>query len=138
MPEEEERKFKRADVREHASFVLTKVKVPSPLQGFVDFIREQGVVGLAVGFVLGVAAKAVVDSIVNNLINPVVGLYGAGGKLADKYWCLKTIEGQCTNKLGYGAVISQIISFLIVAGVIYFVIKGLKLDKLDKKKEDTK
>lgn len=130
MAEEDKEKPK------HRTGTLTRVKVPHAVQGFVDFIRQQGVVGLAVGFVLGAAAKSVVDSIVINLINPLVGLYGAGGKLADKYWCLKTIGGQCSNKLGYGAVLSQIISFLIVAGVVYFVIKGLKLDKLDKKKDE--
>lgn len=133
---EEQSKEKRKVVRTKEVVVSVPVmRFPRPLQGFFDFIREQGVVGLAVGFVLGVAAKAVVDSIVNNLINPIVGLYGAGGKLVDKYWCLKHVGEVCTNKLGYGAVLSQIISFLIVAGVIYFVIKGLKLDRLDKKKE---
>lgn len=111
------------------------VHVPKFLHGFINFIREQGVVGLAVAFVLGVAAKAVVDSIVNNFINPIVGLYGGGGQLATKYWCIKTVGGVCTNKLGYGAILSQVISFVIVAAVIYFIIRALKLDKLDKKKE---
>ncbi|MDB5163812.1 MAG: mscL [Candidatus Saccharibacteria bacterium] len=128
----EERKI----IRKKAVTVTVPVlHVPKSLQGFVDFIREQGVVGLAVGFVLGVAAKAVVDSIVNNLINPIVGLYGRGGELASKYWCMKQVAGQCSNKFGYGAVLNQLISFMIVAGVVYFVIKGLKLDKLDRKKE---
>ena len=112
------------------------LKAPKWLQGFLDFIREQGVVGLAVGFVLGVAAKGVVDSIVNNFINPIVGiLYGGGGQLADKYWCIKHASAACQSKVGYGAVISQVINFLIVAGVVYFIIKGLKLNKLDKKKD---
>lgn len=111
------------------------VKAPNWLQGFVDFIREQGVVGLAVAFVLGVAAKGVVDAVVNNLVNPIAGIfYGGGGQLAEKYWCLKHVAGVCTNKVGYGAVINQLINFMIIAGVVYFVIKGLKLDKLDKKK----
>lgn len=109
-------------------------KVMSPLQGFVDFVREQGVIGLAVGFVLGVAAKGVVDAIVNNGINPIVGLYGDGGTLADKFWCMKSVAGECTNKLGYGAIVNQLINFLIVAAVIYFIIKMLKLEKIDKKK----
>lgn len=114
---------------------LPVVKVPGWLQGFVDFFREQGVVGVAVGFVFGVAGKALIDSVVNNVVNPIVGIfYGGGGQLAEKFWCMKSDAGVCTSKLGYGAVLSQVINLLLVALVIYFIIKALKLDKLDKKK----
>lgn len=107
-----------------------------PLQGFVDFVREQGVVGLAVGLVLGVAAKSVVDSLVNNIFNPIIGLLGAGGgELGSRYMCLREVAGSCTNKLGFGRLLSDIISFLTVAAVVYFVVKSLKLDKIDKPKD---
>lgn len=122
---------------EHREVVinLPVVKAPKWLQGFVDFVREQGVVGLAVGLVLGVAAKSVVDSIVNNIFNPLIGLIGGGsnGDLGTRYVCLRHVEGACTAKLGWGQVVSQLISFLIVAAIVYFVVKGLKLDRLDKK-----
>ncbi len=112
------------------------VKAPGWLQGFLNFVREQGVIGLAVGLVLGVAAKSVVDSLVNNIFNPVVGLVGAGGgELGSRYVCLKQIGAVCTNKLGYGRVISDVMSFLIVAAVVYLIVKSLKLDKIDKSKE---
>lgn len=111
--------------------VLPPIKAPGWLQGFVDFIREQGVVGLAVGLVLGVASKSVVDSLVANIFNPVIGLITGGGNLANKAVCL---NDSCSSKLGYGQVISDLLSFVIVAAIIYFVVKGLKLDKLDKKK----
>lgn len=111
------------------------MKVAGWLQGFVDFIREQGVVGLAVGLVLGVAAKGVVDSLVANIFNPIIGVLTGGVDLGDRAICLqKNVEDVCVNNLKYGAVISEIISFLIVAAVVYFVIKGLHLDKLDKPK----
>lgn len=113
---------------------LPFVKVAKPFQGFVDFIREQGVVGIGIGFVFGVAAKSVVDSIVNNIVNPIVGILYGGGQLMDKYWCLKASASQCTNKLNYGAVVNQLINFLLIALVVYFIVKSLKLDKLDKKK----
>ena len=49
---------------------------------FMDFIREQGVVGLAVGFILGGAVSKVVSSLVEDIINPILGiLLGAAGKL---------------------------------------------------------
>ncbi len=114
--------------------ILPKV-LRGPLQGFVDFVREQGVVGLAVGLVLGVAAKSVIDSLVNNLFNPLIGTVGGGtGELSTHFICLKTVGTECTNKLGYGRIINDMLSFIIVAAVVYFVVKSLKLDKLDKKK----
>ena len=121
--------------KKEVTVILPVVKAPRWLQGFVDFVREQGVVGLAVGLVLGVAAKSVVDSLVANIFNPLIGMVGGGGSLDSKYVCLKEVGGACQNKLGYGAVLGDLLSFVIVAAVVYFVVKGLKLDKLDKKKE---
>jgi large conductance mechanosensitive channel len=131
MTEEKRKIIQRKEV----TMSLPVVKAPGWLQGFVDFIREQGVVGIAVGFILGVGAKGVVDSLVNNIVNPIVGtLYNGGGQLVEKYWCLKSVDGVCTNKLGYGSFLNTLINFIIMAAVVYFIIKVLKLDKLDKSK----
>lgn len=113
---------------------LPVLKTPKWLEGFVGFVREQGVVGLAVGLVLGVAAKSVIDSLVANIFNPMIGLIGNGGNLDSKYACMRSVGAECQNKLAYGAFISDVLSFVIVAAVVYFVIIGLKLDKLDKPK----
>lgn len=115
--------------------VLPPIKVPSWLQGFTDFVREQGVVGLAVGLILGVAAKSVVDSLVQNIFNPIIGLLYGGGDFSTRYHCMKTIGGECQSKLGYGSFLNAVMSFIIVAAVVYFVVKKLKLDKLDIKKQ---
>lgn len=106
-------------------------------RGFTDFIREQGVVGLAVGLAIGTASTVFVKSIVDGIITPVIGwLLPGGTDLGSMYLCLdKGPAGECINRLSYGAVLSSFISFIAVAAVIYFVVKGLKLDKLDKKKE---
>jgi large conductance mechanosensitive channel len=122
--------------KKEVTVVLPVVKAPAWLQGFVNFIREQGVVGLAVGLVLGVAAKSVVDSLVINIFNPIVGALLGGASLADRYICVREVAGQCVSKVGYGKLLNDIFSFIIVAAVVYFVVKGLKLDRLDKKKED--
>ena len=100
----------------------------------MSFIREQGVIGLAVGLVLGVQVKAVVDQLVASFVNPIVGLVlpGSGG-LADKTFTISVFSKQAV--FGYGAFISVMISFVTVAAVVYFGIKALNLDKLDKKKE---
>lgn len=98
------------------------------LQGFIDFIREQGIVGLAVGFILGGAVSKTVTSLVENVINPLVGLMLGKVNLADKALTI----GEATLK--WGAFISTIIDFVIVAAVVYFIVRGLRLNKLDKPK----
>lgn len=114
-------------------------KIPTPklkghVSGFMTFVREQGVVGLAVGLVLGTQVKTLVDQLVASFINPLIGLVlPGGGTLTEKTFGLTLFSK--TAEFGYGAFIAVLISFLTVAGVIYFVVKGLKLDKIDKKKE---
>ncbi len=103
--------------------------IKNKMGGFMDFIREQGVVGLAVGFILGGAVSKTVSSLVDNIINPLVGLALGKVNLADKM----TVIGSASIK--WGAFISTIVDFIIVAAVVYFGIKALGLDKLDKKKE---
>ncbi|MDD4382080.1 MAG: MscL family protein [Candidatus Dojkabacteria bacterium] len=99
------------------------------MKGFIKFIREQGIVGLAVGFILGGAVSKIVSSIVTDLINPLVGLLlGKLGNLDQAY--LQIGE----SKLMWGNFISTAIDFIIIALVVYFGVKILKLDKLDKKK----
>lgn len=100
------------------------------IKGFFDFIREQGVVGLAVGFILGGAVSKVVTALVGDVINPVVGLIlGAAGGLKDNYWQLGSA------KLMYGDFIATAIDFIIIALVVYYGVKIIGLDKLDKKKQ---
>ena len=112
----------------------TKTPGSKHVSGFMAFVREQGVVGLAVGLVLGTQVKMLVDQIVTSFINPLVGLILPGkGTLAEKTFSLSL--GDKIADFTYGAFISTFISFLAVASVIYFIVKGLRLDKLDKKKD---
>jgi len=116
------------------------VKVPKVLgfmQGFIDFMREQGVVGVAVGLVIGTQIKTLVDQLVASFINPLVGLLLPGGEsLATRTFHLGS--GEKTQTFAWGAFVSQLISLIIVLFIVYFSVKALKLDKLDKKKEDKK
>lgn len=104
--------------------------IKSKVSGFMDFIREQGVVGLAIGFILGGAVSKTVTSLVENIINPVVGIALGRVNLADR---MTTIG---TASIKWGAFLSTIIDFVIVAAVIYFGVKAIGLDRLDKKKEE--
>ena len=99
------------------------------MKGFLDFIREQGVVGLAVGFILGGAVSKVVTGLVEDIINPLVGLaLGSAEGLKEA----SVMVGSA--KILYGALVSTTIDFIIVALVVYFGVKLIGLDKLDKPK----
>ncbi len=93
----------------------------------MDFIRAQGVIGLAVGFILGGAVSKVVSSLVDNIINPLVGAMLGKVALTDKVLAMGSVS------LKYGAFISTLVDFIIIAAVVYFGVKSLGLDKLDKK-----
>lgn len=125
----------RKTTRKAATKVVKQAKVApgEHAEGFMNFIREQGVVGLAVGLVLGVQIKAVVDSLIASFINPILGLVLPGsGDLNKKTFTI--VLGDKTAIFAYGAFLSVLLSFIVVALVVYFLIKGLRLDKLDKKK----
>lgn len=98
----------------------------SQAKGFVDFIRERGVMGLAIGFVLGSSVQKVVTALVDDIINPFINL--VAGR-ADNF------REFAAGPFLIGDFVSVLIDFLILAAVVYFVFRGLGLDKLDKKKE---
>ncbi|MEK7133658.1 MAG: MscL family protein [Patescibacteria group bacterium] len=93
--------------------------------GFLQFMREQGVMGLALGFILGTSVSKVVTSFSADIINPV---------LAIVLGSTDRIEALAIGSVRIGNFISNIIDFTIIAGVVYLLFKVLSLDKLDIKK----
>lgn len=107
--------------------------VKGSVAGFFDFIRSQGVIGLAVGLAIGTAAGDTVRKLVEGFINPLVQfLVGSGDKLAAATWHVE-LWGR-TADFAWGAAVSSIITLVATALVIYWIIHVFKLDKLDKKK----
>lgn len=101
------------------------------MKGFLNFIREQGVVGLAVGFLLGGAVSKLVASLISDIINPILSLIlGFAGNFKDAYWM---IGGA---KFMWGNFVSTLIDLLVIAAIVYYGVKGLGLDRIDRKKED--
>lgn len=101
------------------------------MRGFLEFIRTQGVVGLAVGFILGGAAQDLVKSLSQDLITPFIGL--ASGKFGNLSTASSTVYGQT---FGWGHFIYEVINLILVAFVIYMAVKFFHAQKLDEKKED--
>lgn len=108
-------------------------KAVGALSGFMEFVRKQGVVGLAVGLAIGTQASELVKSIVSSVITPSVDLLVGREGLGGLTWTARI--GDRVSTFNFGLMIDSMIKFLAVAAVIYFVIIGLKLDKLDKKKD---
>ncbi len=117
---------------------LPHVAVPKPFQGFINFVREQGVVGLGVGFVIGTSSTTLVKSFVTNFVTPLIGLLTGGIDFSKKTVCLNSTAGVCKNTLNYGQVISDFLTFFVILAIVYLVVKRLKLESLDKHKEDKK
>jgi large conductance mechanosensitive channel len=134
----EARRAKAELVKARAEAAREKAKNvgTSQIGGFVNFIREKGVVGLAVGLAIGTAATGVVTQIVNAVITPTVSLLiGERGLSGLNFVVKRAADGTPIVTYAVGDLIDALIKFLAVAAVIYFVVIGLKLDKLDKKKE---
>lgn len=100
------------------------------MKEFITFIREKGVLGLAVGIIMGGAVTKLVTSIVDNLLNPLVGaITGAAGDLSSFAYTVPLTD--ITFK--WGAFVSSLIDFIAVLAVIYFVFVKSPINKLDKK-----
>ena len=98
------------------------------MSSFITFIRKQGVVGLAVGFILGGAVSKLVAALVQDLVNPVIGIVlGKAGDLAILSLKIGPIQ------IMWGHFVGTLIDFLVIALVVYYGFKLLRLDKLDKK-----
>lgn len=86
------------------------------LKGFRDFILRGNVVDLAVGIVIGAAFTAVVNALVSSFITPLIAAIGGKQDFSKLYF---TLNG---SRFTYGTFVNAIISFLIVAAVLYFLI----------------
>lgn len=110
------------------------------LQEFKDFITKGNVLDMAIGVIIGAAFKDIVTSLTNNIIQPILDLIVKtefGAKILLKG------EGEAAVYLEYGQFISSVINFLIMAFIIFLIVKaikkaeelGNKLVKLGKKDE---
>ncbi len=112
------------------------------LKEFREFIERGNVIDLAVAVVIGAAFGAVVNSFVQDILMPILGLLTGGINFNSLYINLsgKSFESYEAAKaagaavIGYGALIQSIITFLIIAWAVFLIVKAVNMAA--KKKED--
>ena len=98
-------------------------------QEFFYFLKTFGIIGLAIAFVIGQAASGLVTSFVDDIINPLIGLFIPAGNLDAVSIQVPNISGG-TTEFRIGHLISSIIDFAIIALVVFLAYKQLSRFKL--------
>lgn len=114
------------------------------LNEFKTFIARGNVVDLAVGIIIGAAFTAIVNSLVGDLINPIIGLVTGGVDFSNLFIDLSGTDPASLSAardagapvFAYGAFITAVINFLIIAWVVFLLVKAVnKLKEATAKKE---
>ncbi len=111
------------------------------LKEFKEFISRGNVIDMAVGIIMGAAFTAIVNSMVGDLIMPLIGVATSGVDFADKYIVLngetyaslKAAKDAGAPVITYGLFINAVINFIIVSFAIFMLVKGV--NKLKRQSE---
>ena len=124
------------------------VKKPAWVDEFMAFAVKGNAMALAVGTIIGAAFSTITKSLTDDVIMPIVAIFMGGIDFSEMKITLPRPFGEApvdeagnaiANTLNYGNFISAVINFLILALVVFFLVKGLnKLAALTKKKDEEK
>ena len=110
-------------------------------QEFKEFVLRGNVMDMAVGIIIGGAFGKIVSSLVDDILMPLIGLITGGVNFTELKWVIKPAELNAAGEeivaattLNYGLFIQNIIDFLIIALVIFMMIRGI--NNLRKKQEE--
>ncbi|WP_210529395.1 large conductance mechanosensitive channel protein MscL [Rubellimicrobium arenae] len=105
------------------------------IKEFRDFIAKGNVMDLAVGIIIGAAFTAIVNSLVQDIINPIIGVIIGGLDFTNLYWVmsgtvpegagLQTAKDSGAAVFAYGSFITAVINFLIIAFVVFLLVKAV-------------
>ena len=124
---------------------MDKIKKPKWLDEFAAFAIKGNAMALAVGTIIGAAFSTITKSLTDDVIMPIVSIFIGGVDFSEMKLVLPRLFAEkldengrvIENTLNYGNFISAVINFLILALVVFFLVKGLnKLTELGKKKEE--
>ncbi len=118
---------------------------------FKEFVMRGNVIDLAVAVIVGGAFQAIINSFINDLVMPFIGLLTGGINFADQFLVLKVPEGVDLTGVAtaadataagatvwaYGSFITAVINFIVMAFVIFLMVKAInKAQSIGKKKEE--
>ena len=125
---------------------MEKIKKPSWLDEFKEFAIKGNAMALAVGTIIGGAFGTITKSLTDDIIMPIIAIFLGGVDFTELKIVLPRFFGPekldeagnvILNTLNYGNFISAVINFLILALVVFFLVKGLnKMAEIGKKKEE--
>ena len=116
------------------------------IQEFKDFIAKGNVMDMAVGIIIGAAFTAIVTSLVGDIINPIIGLFTGGVDFTNNYAVLsgevpagaslEEARKSGASIFAYGAFVMAVINFLIIAFVVFMLVKMVNRVKAAAEKPD--
>lgn len=101
--------------------------------GFVEFLKDNAVVGVAIGFVIGLQAQSLMKQLIASFIDPAFTLF-FGQALSQR--TLTITVGERSASFTWGAFVYSLVSFIFVLAAIYLIYRVFKLNKLDKPKDE--
>jgi large conductance mechanosensitive channel len=124
--------------KERASKVTEKGKIVTEskfVKEFKDFISRGNVIDLAVGVVVGGAFGTIVNSVVNDIMMPVISLVVGGLDFTNLTWVIPNFFGGDTQAtIYYGRFIQNVVNFLVIAFCVFLVVRVI--NRLQKKKKE--
>ena len=112
---------------------------------FQTFISKGNVMDMAVGVIVGGAFNQIIGSLVKDIFNPILGFLVGKPDFTNLFWVLKAPENytgaytyDALTKAGYGAFLTAVIQFLLLAFVVFLLVKGMNSmrEAAEKKKEE--
>ena len=121
------------------------MKKPAWIEEFMTFAVKGNAMALAVGTIIGAAFSTITKSLTDDIIMPIIAIFMGGIDFSEMKIVLPRLfipvldedGNEILNTLNYGNFISAVINFLILALVVFFLVKGLnKMTEIGKKKEE--
>lgn len=135
MANEKSAKTKEAQEKAKAALAKAHKRNSKFTKEFVEFINRGSVVELAVGVAVGGAFTTIVNSLVNDIVMPIVGLIAGGVDFTGLAIRIPNFFGTGDEAvIAYGNFLQNVIQFLIIAWVIFMIVKVM--NKLNRKKEE--
>ncbi len=101
---------------------MVREQLKGTVSGFIEFIRERGVMGLAIGFVVGGAVSKVTTSFSTDILSPAIAYFFGG---------TERLSDLMLGTIAIGKFLATVIDFLVLALAVYLIFRVFGLDKLD-------